>query len=168
MLEWEGGETKGFCTEGTKNMLCVSLGSSITDYKPDWIFCFAFKCFFSQCGFFKLFFLSVFLGDRASLGLFIWSIHPIHKAAQAIFSRLISSTIPYGFATAKPLCLIPKWKGQASCAVSSSPVPAGLSAGCRNSVRATAVRVVKHLCGDWQKLFWGSKCLLLWWWHGTW
>lgn len=115
-----------------------------------------------------IFCLSVFSGDRASLGLFIWPIHPIQKAAQAIFSRLISSTIPYGFATAKPLCLISKWKGQASYAVSSSPVPAGLSAGCRNSVRATAVRVVKHLCGDWQKLFWGSRCLLLWWWHGTW
>lgn len=37
--------------------------------------------------------------------------------------------------------------------LSSSPVPAGLSAGCRNSVRATAVRVVKNVCGDGQKLF---------------
>lgn len=42
MLEWGGGETKGFCTEGTKNILCVSLGSAITD-SPNWtafLFCF--------------------------------------------------------------------------------------------------------------------------------
>lgn len=57
-------------------MLCVSLGSAITDYKPDWIFCFAFKCFLSQCVFFKNYFLSVCLFGRQSQSGTLHLTHP--------------------------------------------------------------------------------------------
>lgn len=77
-------------------MLCVSLGSAITDYKPDWVFCFAFKCFFSQCNFLKFFF-----------GLSLQETEPVWdssfgpsslstKHAQAIFP----GSFPLGFSMA--------------------------------------------------------------------
>lgn len=105
--------------------------------------------------FFKIIFSVCLFGRQSQSGI-LHLAHPAYPQSMhkpCFPSRLISSRIPYGFAMAKPLCSIARWVGQASCAVSSSPVPAGLSAGCRDSVRPTAVRVVKNVCGDWQKLF---------------
>lgn len=87
--------------------------------------------------------------------------------AQAISSVLISSRIPYDFAVGKPLCRYRRWEGQhrqASCAVSSSPLPMGPQCRVEGCWQGFS-------CESCEKLVWWLewKRMSFWqWWSGMW
>lgn len=93
------------------------------------VFCFAFKCFFSQCDFFFLFLFLAggCLFERQSQS---GALHLAHQAYPQSMHKpsppgCISSRIPCGFAMAKPSCLVPKMErpgraGQLCCVLQPS------------------------------------------------
>lgn len=92
------------------------------------VFCFAFKCFFSQCHFFfHLFFWLEGVSLRESQS---GALHLAHQAYPQSMHKpsplgCISSRIPCGFAMAKPSCLVPKMErpgraGQLCCVLQPS------------------------------------------------
>lgn len=117
-------ETKGFCTEGTKNMLCVSPRFSYYRLQTRLgFFVLLLNASLANAIFIKFFFC---LSLQETEPIWDFSFGPSSlstKHAQAIFSKLISSRIPCGFAMAKPLCFIPKVEraGQLFCVLQPCP-----------------------------------------------